>query len=49
MILLSLLAGIGAASAAPYVPAHVAALERCGGTLMVTGLALLGAALPVLH
>jgi hypothetical protein len=49
VILLSLLAGMGAACAAPYVPAHVAALERCGGTLMVASLALLGAALPGLH
>jgi hypothetical protein len=28
------------------VPAHVVLLERCGALLLVTGLALLGAALP---
>jgi hypothetical protein len=49
VILLSLLGGMGAACAAPYVPAHVATLEKCGGTLMVASLALLGAALPHLH
>lgn len=42
-----LIAGFGAACAAPHAPAHVAALERCGGLLMVVGLGLLGAALPV--
>jgi hypothetical protein len=46
-VLLSLCAGVGAACAAPYVPAHIALLERCGGYLMVAGLALLGAALPI--
>jgi hypothetical protein len=46
-VLLSLSAGVGAACAAPYAPAHVALLERCGGYLMVAGLALLGAALPI--
>jgi hypothetical protein len=45
-ILLSFLGGVAAACAAPYAPAHVVALERFGGTLMVAGLALLGAALP---
>jgi hypothetical protein len=48
-ILTSFLSGVAAACAAPYAPAHVVALERCGGTLMVAGLALLGAALPTFH
>lgn len=48
-ILSCLLSGVGAACAAPYAPMHVAAFERCGGILMVTGLALLGAALPAFH
>jgi len=46
-ILSSLFAGIAAACAAHYVPAHVALLERSGGYLMILGLALLGAALPI--
>ena len=41
-----LIAGVGAASAVPYAPAHAAALERCGGFLMIAGLASLGACLP---
>ncbi|MEA2984844.1 MAG: hypothetical protein QOD94_1098 [Alphaproteobacteria bacterium] len=40
-----LAAGLSAAWAAPYAPGHVAALERCGGLLMVMGLGLLGARL----
>jgi hypothetical protein len=43
--LISLIGGIGAACATEYAPYHVAALERCGGGLLVAGLALLGAAL----
>jgi hypothetical protein len=46
-ILLSLCAGVGAACAAPYARRHVALLESCGGYLMIAGLALLGAALPI--
>lgn len=41
-----LLGGLGASCAAPYVPAHVEALESAGGMLMLTGLAMLGVALP---
>jgi hypothetical protein len=41
-----LIAGIGAACAVPYAPAHAAALERCGGILMIAGLASFGACLP---
>jgi hypothetical protein len=41
-----LLAGLGASCAAPYMPAHVALMERTGGVLMIAGLALFGAALP---
>jgi hypothetical protein len=48
-ILASFFGGIAAACAAPYAPAHVVQLERFGGVLMVTGLALLGAALPTVH
>lgn len=47
VILLSLCTGVGAACAAPYVPAHVALLERCGGYLIIAGFALLGGALPI--
>jgi hypothetical protein len=42
-----LIGGMGAACAAPYAPAHVAVLERCGGILLIAGLASLGAALPI--
>ena len=45
-ILSCVIAGVGASCAAPYMPAHVALLERCGGILLITGLACLGAALP---
>lgn len=45
-IVMSMLAGIGTSCAAPYAPAHVVVLERCGGVLMVGALAMLGAALP---
>jgi hypothetical protein len=45
-IALCLLAGLGASCAAPYMPAHVASMERIGGALMIAGLALFGAALP---
>lgn len=51
--LISLVGGVGAACASEYAPAHVATLERCGGGLLVAGLALLGAALgglaPIVH
>jgi hypothetical protein len=48
-VLVSFFGGMAAACAAPYAPAHVVQLERFGGVLMVTGLALLGAALPTVH
>jgi hypothetical protein len=48
-VLVSFFGGMAAACAAPYAPAHVVELERFGGVLMVTGLALLGAALPTVH
>lgn len=41
-----LVGGVTVSCAAPYVPAHVMLFERCGGMLLVAGLALLGAALP---
>jgi hypothetical protein len=45
--------GGGLACAADYAPSHVAVLERWGGGLLVSGLALLGAALgsalPIVH
>ena len=47
LILMSLVLGAGLASAASRVPSHAVALERCGGTLLVSGLALLGAMLPL--
>jgi hypothetical protein len=37
--------GAGVACAGEYAPAHVEALERWGGGLLLGGLALLGAAL----
>jgi hypothetical protein len=51
--LISLIGGVGAACATEYAPSHVAALERCGGGLLIAGLALLGVALggvaPIVH
>lgn len=47
LILMSLLLGAGLAGAASRVPAHAVTLERWGGTLLVSGLALLGAVLPL--
>ncbi len=46
--LTSLILGTTFACAAPRVPAHSVRLEQCGGTLFVSGLTLLGAALPQL-
>ena len=43
--LISVVSGVGVACAAEYAPSHVAVLERCGGGLLVAGLALLGLAL----
>jgi hypothetical protein len=48
-VLVTFVAGIAAACTAPHAPDHVVALERCGGTLMIASLALLGAALPIVH
>jgi hypothetical protein len=47
-ILLCLATGVALAWAATKVPAHVAALERCGGALIVLSLAMLGGSLPLL-
>lgn len=44
-VVMCLAAGVGVSCAAPHMPSHVVVLEKCGGTLMVAGLALLGAAL----
>jgi len=46
--LTSLVSGAGLSWAATRVPDHAGALERFGGTLLVAGLALLGAAMPFL-
>ena len=46
--LASLLSGVALACVAERHPAHVALLERGAGTLMITGLALLGSSLPFL-
>jgi hypothetical protein len=46
-ILLGLSTGAALAWAATKVPAHVVALERCGGALIVLSLALLGGSLPL--
>ena len=45
--LISLALGTGLACAAARLPSHAAALERWGGALLVAGLVLLGAALPL--
>lgn len=47
--LMGLLTGGSLACAAIRRPIHAAALERWGGTLLVSGLALLGAGLQSLH
>jgi len=44
--LLSVAIGVALACVAERYPAHVAMLERGGGTLMIVGLALAGSALP---
>jgi hypothetical protein len=44
--LMSLILGTSFACAAPRVPAYGVKLEQWGGTLFVSGLTLLGAALP---
>lgn len=45
--ILSLILGVGLACAAEFVPTRIAAFESWGGTLLVTGLALLGAGAPM--
>jgi hypothetical protein len=45
-IVLCLASGVALAWAATKVPAHVVALERCGGALIVLSLVLLGGSLP---
>ncbi|MCJ2010242.1 hypothetical protein MKK70_26580 [Methylobacterium sp. E-041] len=45
--LASLGAGIGLAGFAPRAGLRAATFESCGGVLLVTGLALLGAGLPL--
>jgi hypothetical protein len=45
--LISILTGAALAWAATQAPAHAPMLERCGGALLVLGLALLGNALPL--
>ena len=44
--IISLALGIALACMAERYPAHIAMLERGGGTLMLAGLALAGSALP---
>jgi hypothetical protein len=46
-ILLCLTTGTTLAWAATKVPAHIVALERCGGALIVLSLVLLGGSLPL--
>ena len=46
--LISLLLGATLAYTADRVPAHVEVLESSGGILLISGLALLGSALPVI-
>jgi hypothetical protein len=46
--LMSLVLGTSFACAAPRVPAYSVKFEQWGGTLFVSGLTLLGAALPQL-
>jgi hypothetical protein len=45
--LIGILTGAALAWTATKVPAHAPMLERCGGALLVLGLALLGSALPL--
>lgn len=45
-VLLSIPAGAAIATIGHFVPRRAAALETCGGVLLVGGLVLLGAALP---
>ena len=42
-----LILGASIACAAEHAPQHVVTLERCGGSLLVAGLVLLGVALPL--
>lgn len=44
--LMSLILGTSFACAAPRVPSYGVKLEQWGGTLLISGLTLLGAALP---
>ncbi len=46
--LMSLILGTSFACAAPRMPAYSVKLEQWGGTLLVSGLTLLGAAIPQL-
>jgi hypothetical protein len=48
-ILLCLATGAAIAWAATKFPAHIVALERCGGALIVLSLALIGGTLPLLY
>jgi hypothetical protein len=48
-ILLCLTTGATLAWAATKVPSHLAALERCGGALIVLSLLLLGGSLPFMY
>jgi len=47
--LISIFFGAALACAAARVPTHAVVLERCGGALLVIGLALVGGALPPLY
>lgn len=47
LILTSLALGASLAGVASRVPSHAVALERWGGALLVAGLGLLGAVLPL--
>jgi hypothetical protein len=47
--LMSLLLGTTLACAAERLPAQVSLLENSGGALLIAGLALIGAGLPIPH
>lgn len=46
--LMSVILGTSLACAAPRLPTYGVRLEQCGGTLFMSGLVLIGAALPQL-
>ena len=46
---MSLVVGASLAYAADHIPSQAKLLEGSGGTLLITGLALIGSGLPIAH